>query len=199
MRVLNSTGATVLDQDATAPEPSRRVQPSGVERTFGADEVIVTKTDLKGHITYANEVFCRVSAYTEAQMLGQAHSIIRHPDMPRGIFRLLWDTLKDRQEIFAYVKNLAGDGAHYWVLAHVTPSFDDTGHIVGYHSNRRLPSSVAVWEIWPIYQALLAEERRHSNANDAATAGRDLLVSMLADKGTDYDRFVWSLANGSAR
>jgi PAS domain S-box-containing protein len=175
------------------------VTASGVERSFGADEVIVTKTDLKGHITYANEVFCRVSAFTEAQMLGQAHNVIRHPDMPRGIFRLLWDSIKDRKEIFAYVMNLAGDGAHYWVLAHVTPSFDDAGQVVGYHSNRRLPSSSAVREIKSVYQALLAEERRHSNANDAAKAGRDLLVSMLADKGTDYDRYVWSLASGGAR
>jgi PAS domain S-box-containing protein len=199
MRLLSSTSTAVHDTDVTPSAPGRKIQPSGVERTFGADEVIVTKTDLRGHITYANEVFCRVSAFTEEQMLGQAHNLIRHPDMPRGIFSLLWDTIKDRQEIFAYVKNLAGDGAHYWVLAHVTPSFDCDGQVVGYHSNRRLPSSAAVWEIWPVYREMLAAERRHTNAHDAAQAGRDVLRSILADKGTDYGRFVWSLANGSAQ
>src|SRR5689334_2578922 len=98
-----------------------RTRPTGVERTFGADEIIVTKTDPRGVITYANEVFLRVSALTEAEAAGQPHSIIRHPDMPRAVFKLLWDTLGERQEIFAYVKNLAADGAHYWVFAHVTP------------------------------------------------------------------------------
>jgi PAS domain S-box-containing protein len=174
------------------------VTPTGVERSFGADEVIVTKTDLRGHITYANDVFCRVSAYPEADMLGKAHSIIRHPDMPRAVFRLLWDTITAGEELFAYVLNLAGDGAHYWVLAHVTPSRDARGNVVGYHSNRRLPSPAALEQIKPIYQALLAEERKHGNAGEAARAGRDLLDGYLSERGTDYDRFVWSLAAGRA-
>ncbi|MCL2091612.1 MAG: PAS domain-containing protein [Micrococcales bacterium] len=171
-------------------------RPTGVERSFGGDEVIVTKTDLKGRITYANEVFCRVSAFDESQMLGEPHNIIRHPDMPRGVFRLLWNTIKDRREMFAFVVNLAHDGAHYWVLAHITPSVDANGQVVGYHSNRRLPLPQAVRAIKPVYDTMLATERRHSNANEAAQAGCDLLSAMLAERGTDYDRFVWSLAMG---
>src|SRR5476649_17918 len=103
---------------------------TGVERTFGDDEIIVTKTDTKGRITYANDVFLRVSAYPETEMLGQPHSMIRHPDIPRCVFKLLWDELEARREIFAYVLNLAGDGAHYWVLAHVTPSVGSDGRVV---------------------------------------------------------------------
>ena len=125
------------------PEPQllrRPVRPTGVERTFGQDEIIVSKTDLKGRITYANRVFLQVAGYTEREVLGAPHSLIRHPDMPRSVFQLLWDTIQGGREVFAYVVNLAKNGDHYWVLAHVTPTFDDAGKIVGYHSMRRLPA-----------------------------------------------------------
>ncbi|MFC0222492.1 PAS domain-containing protein [Nocardioides zeicaulis] len=177
---------------------ARVVRPTGVERTFGRDEVIVTKTDLKGRITYANDVFCRVSALPEAELLGRPHSVIRHPEMPKAVFKLLWDTLGTGQELFAYVVNLAGDGAHYWVLAHVTPSLGPAGDVVGYHSNRRLPDPRAIREVEPIYRRLVAEERRHPRSADAARAGEALLHELLAERGTTYDRLVWSLANGAA-
>ncbi|HMO11052.1 MAG TPA: PAS domain-containing protein, partial [Actinotalea sp.] len=112
------------------------VMPTGVERTFGADEIIVSKTDPKGRITYANQVFLRVSGYREDEVVGQPHSIVRHPDMPRAVFALLWETIQAGREIFAYINNLAADGAHYWVFAHVTTSRAG-GALVGYHSNRR--------------------------------------------------------------
>lgn len=174
------------------------IRPTGVERSFGADEVIVTKTDLQGRITYANDVFCRVSAYPESEMLGSPHNVIRHPDMPRGVFRLLWQTLAERRELFAYVVNLAGDGAHYWVLAHVTPSVDCTGRVIGYHSNRRLPDPRAVRAVQPIYQQMIAEERRVANAAQAGVAGADLLQGRLEEQRTTYDQFVWALTNGTA-
>jgi PAS domain S-box-containing protein len=177
---------------------STTIRPTGVERSFGADEVIVTKTDLQGRITYANDVFCRVSAYPESEMLGSPHSMIRHPDMPRAVFRLLWQTLAERRELFAYVVNLAGDGAHYWVLAHVTPSVDAAGQVVGYHSNRRLPDPAAVRAIQPVYQRLLTEERRHTNASEAATAGLAVLHEHLHHQGTSYDEFAWGLTVRSA-
>ena len=103
------------------------IKPTGIERTFGEDEIIVSKTDLKGRITYANQVFLRIPGYTEKEVLGQPHNIIRHPDMPRCVFKLLWDTLEARREIFAYVINMACNGDHYWVFAHVTPTFEPTG------------------------------------------------------------------------
>jgi PAS domain S-box-containing protein len=174
------------------------VIPTGAERTFGADEVIVTKTDLKGVITYANDVFLRVSAYPEHEILGKPHNVIRHPDMPRGVFKLLWDRIQDGRELFAYVVNLAGDGAHYWVFAHVTPSFDLTGARVGYHSSRRVPSQAALAAIRPLYGRLVAEERRHPRPADALAASSELLRSVLAERGVTYDEFVWSLAGARA-
>ena len=121
-----------------------RTPPTGVERRFGDDELIVTKTDARGVITYADDVFLRVSALTEDEVVGQPHDVIRHPGMPRGIFDLLWETLRGGSEMFAHVVNLAADGAHYWVLAHVTPGVDAQGRLLGYHSDRRVPSPTAL-------------------------------------------------------
>ena len=103
------------------------VRPTGIERFFEEDEIIVSKTDPKGVITYANRVFLRIAQYEEEEILGAAHNIIRHPDMPQCIFDLLWKTIASGQEIFAYVKNMAKNGDHYWVFAHVTPTFDSAG------------------------------------------------------------------------
>lgn len=170
-----------------------KVQPTGRESHFSEDEIIVTKTDLKGRITYANDVFLRVSKYAAREVIGQPHAMIRHPDMPRCIFKMLWDAIEARSEIFAYVVNLASDGDHYWVLAHVTPSFDDRGNVVGYHSMRRKPSAAQVARIQPIYRRLLEEERSPASRKDGMTAAHDHLLSMLKAEGTTYDRFVLSL------
>ncbi len=125
--------------------PSRtHIVPTGIERHFGEDEIIVSKTDLQGKITYANDVFIRVSGYSEEELIGAPHSLIRHPDMPRAVFKLLWDTLAAGEEIFAYVNNLAASGDNYWVFAHVTPSLGADGKVIGYHSNRRVPEPARV-------------------------------------------------------
>jgi PAS domain S-box-containing protein len=172
---------------------SGAVRPTGQERTLDPEDLIVSKTDRRGVITYANEAFLRISHYTEDEVLGQPHNLLRHPGMPRAVFKLLWDTLTAGDEVFAYINNLAGDGAHYWVLANVTPSYDERGQVVGYHSSRRAPSAGSVAAITPVYDRLLAEERRHPNGPAAAQAGADLLATVLAERGLTYDQFVWSL------
>ncbi len=169
------------------------VRPTGVERTFGDEQIIVSKTDPRGILTYVNDLFVEISAYPEHELLGRPHSVIRHPDMPRCVFKLLWDRISNGSEIFAYVVNLAADGAHYWVLAHVTPTRDATGRIVGYHSNRRRACPQALERIEPLYAALLAEERRHDHPPTAIAASSTLLSSELDLLGASYDEFVWSL------
>jgi len=169
------------------------VTPTGVERTFLEDEIIVSKTDVKGHITYANQVFLRVAGYTEKELLGRPHNIIRHPDMPRCVFKLLWDTIEAKREIFAYVLNLAKNGDHYWVFAHVTPTFDGQRNIVGYHSNRRLPTPASVTAIKPVYRMLLEEESRYSSKQEAMTASTALLLKTLEAKKLEYDEFVFAV------
>ncbi|MBW7964229.1 PAS domain-containing protein [Bradyrhizobium sp. BR 10261] len=169
------------------------IRPTGVESFLGEEELIVSKTDLKGRITYANDVFVRMAKYSYAELMGAPHSLIRHPDMPRAVFKLLWDTLQSKQEIFAYVVNLAKDGSHYWVFAHVTPTFDERGNIVGYHSNRRKPDPVQIERIKPIYNTLCTEEARHANAKDGMHASFDAMVGLLKQQGVGYDEFVLSL------
>ncbi len=104
-----------------------------MELSFNENEIIVSKTDLKGRITYGNEVFIKLSGYEEHELLGKPHNIVRHKEMPKCIFKLLWERIQSGEEIFAYVVNQAKNGDHYWVFANVTPSFDNNGKIIGYY------------------------------------------------------------------
>jgi PAS domain S-box-containing protein len=171
----------------------RGVVPTGEARTFAADELIVSKTDLRGVITYANDVFLRISRYELDEVLGRPHNLIRHPEMPRAVFALLWQTLSEGRELFAYINNLASDGAHYWVLAHVTPSYSADGAVIGYHSNRRRPSPGAIRTVTPLYRRLVEEERRHPTAKAAVAASSRLLDELVAAEAGSYEEFIWSV------
>lgn len=183
--------ARVRRQPTPDQSTMNRIEPTGRERTFGENEIIVSKTDLKGRITYANDVFLRVAGYRASEVIGQPHSMIRHPEMPRCVFQLLWDTIQKGEEIFAYVVNMARNGDHYWVFAHVTPTFDDAGRILGYHSNRRLPDRAVVDRIRPIYAQLLAEEQKHASKKDAIAASTQLLLQVLDKVGMSYAEFAF--------
>lgn len=173
---------------------TRRSGVSGIERRFGPDEIIVSKTDVKGRITYANDVFLRVAEYSEAELIGAPHNIIRHPAMPRCVFRVLWETIQAGKEIFAYVINRSKSGGHYWVFAHVTPTFDAQGGIIGYHSSRRCPNRKAIQAIEPVYATLLGIEANQSTPRAAWQASLPKLMEFLAQRGVSYDELVFSLA-----
>lgn len=167
---------------------------TGIERFFDKDEIIVSKTDLKGHIKYANGVFKRVGLFNDAELKDAPHSILRHPHMPRAIFGLLWNTIQNGKEIFAYVINRASNGDHYWVLAHVTPSFDGSGNVNGYHSNRRVPDRHTLdTVIIPTYRELLQIEESHANRKEGMLAASQQLINLLKEKGSSYDEFIFSL------
>lgn len=167
------------------------VTPTGVERTFPNTEFIVSKTDEKGRLMYVNKTFMEIADYTEAELHDQPHSIIRHPDMPRGVFKLLWDTIQAGKEIFAFVINMTKHGDHYWVIAHVTPSYDTNGRRCGYHSNRRVPSAEALAVIKPVYKEMLAIESRSRKDGPAESVA--YLQSILDEKGVSYDEFIFGL------
>lgn len=169
------------------------IAPTGHERFFGEDEIIVSKTDVRGRITYANHVFMQVSGYAEDDLLGAPHSLLRHPAMPRAVFKFLWERLLAGHEVFAYVNNLARNGDNYWVLAHMTPSTDTAGRIVGFHSNRRVPDRSAIAKAEPLYAPLLAEEQRHADRARGLDASYALLQHTLRASGMTYDEWVWSL------
>ncbi|MCK6418643.1 MAG: PAS domain-containing protein [Alphaproteobacteria bacterium] len=167
---------------------------TGVERFFKRQDIIVSKTNLKGHITYANRTFIDISGYSENELLLKPHSILRHPDMPRSVFKLLWDMIEAKREIFAYVVNLCKNGDHYWVLAHVTPSLDTQGNVIGYHSNRRVPSPRIVQEaILPLYRQLSKIEEENKNRKQGMQDAYEFLQRVLKEKGMAYDEFIFSL------
>lgn len=170
-----------------------RPPPTGIERTFGEDELIVSKTDPTGRITYANEVFFRISGYTEAEVLGQPHNLVRHPDMPRCAFAYVWQTLESGKEVFAFVKNLAKNGDHYWVFAHITPDWRPDGTLLGYHSSRRSIRPSARDAIEPVYRALLEAERRMGPPRAQVDAGLALLQATLAGRKQSYEQLVFAL------
>ena len=167
---------------------------TGNERFFDENDIIVSKTDLKGRVTYANHTFLDVAGFKEKEILGQPHSIIRHPDMPRSVFKLLWDTIEAGREIFAYVVNRAKNGDHYWVYAHVTPSWDKSGTVIGYHSMRRQPDRSIIDEyVIPLYKAVCAEEARFANRKEGMAAGLKMVTGLLASKNLSYEEFIAGL------
>jgi PAS domain S-box-containing protein len=160
---------------------------------LGPNELIVSKTDVKGVLTYVNTVFCRMAAADERDLLGQPHNVVRHPDMPRALFKYMWDTIGARREIFAYVQNLGLDGAHYWVFAHVTPSGRPGEQVTGYHSNRRCPAREAIAAIEPLYRHLREIERNTAGSREGLEASVAALHEALDERGMTYDELVWSI------
>jgi PAS domain S-box-containing protein len=170
----------------------QHTQPTQQERLMRDDDFIVSKADLKGRITYSNQVFAEFSGFLESEFIGKQHNLVRHPDMPRCVFKLLWQHIESGQEIFAYVKNLCKDGSFYWVLANVTPSRDAQGKVVGYYSVRRKPNPKAIAVIAPLYKQLLQTEK-NASARDAIAASLAQMDNLLKDKGVSYERFILDL------
>ncbi len=170
----------------------RAITPTSFERVMREGDFIVSKTDRKGIITYGNPIFIEFSGYREDELIGTQHNIIRHPDMPRSAFKLVWDTIQSGKEVFAYVKNMSKDGAYYWVFAHITPDLGNDGSLVGYTSVRRCPSRKAIAAIEPVYRDMLAAEQR-AGARDAIAAGTQVLLDLLGKSGTGYEELVFAL------
>ncbi|MFA6192607.1 MAG: PAS domain-containing protein [Sulfurimonas sp.] len=152
------------------------------------NDFIVSKTDLKGRITYTNKIFMQMAEYKEEELLGKPHSIIRHPDMPKAVFKLLWERVSKKEEIFAYVINKTKNGNGYWVFAYVTASLDEKGNLIGYYSVRRKPSAKALEIIKPLYAKMLETEKR-----SGVEASTKILTDILTEKGVSYDELIISI------
>jgi len=149
------------------------------------NDFIVSKTDLKGRITYTNKIFMDMAGYTEAELLGKPHNIIRHQDMPKAVFKLLWDVIQAGDEIFAFVLNKTKTGDEYWVYANITPSFDENKKIIGHYSVRRMPNPKAIEIIKPLYAQMLQAEQR-----GGIDAGTKVLTDLLNEKGVSYNELI---------
>jgi len=119
---------------------------------------IVSKTDLKGIITYANTPFCKLSGYSKKELIGKPHSIVRHPDMPKAAFKDMWDTIQQGKKWRGFVKNLRKDGKYYWVEAVIQPIFDEDENIIGYISARKPVTNKIKEKYQRIYNEMKKEE-----------------------------------------
>jgi len=140
---------------------SRKVYATDIEVMFPLGRLIVSRTDLTGVITHANDAFVEMSGYTRDELIGTPHHVLRHPDMPKIAFKGLWDDIAAGKKWHGYVKNLRKDGAYYWVYATAVPNVRN-GAIVGYTSVRRKPSRTRVNELIPVYQQWLDQEKAAS-------------------------------------
>ena len=160
------------------------ITPTDIEHELSPVDIIVSKSDAKGDITYANLIFIKLSCYTKYELMEQPHSIIRHPDMPRIVFKFLWDNLHQGKEVYAFVKNLSKDGGFYWVFAYIRVANNPDGTFRNYVSTRRAASKKARELIEPLYRELLIEEEK--GGMEASLAYLD---NYLQNIGASLDTF----------
>jgi PAS domain S-box-containing protein len=159
-----------------------------MQKEMAENDFIVSKTDLSGKITYCNKIFMKMAEYSEDELLGKPHSIIRHPDMPKAVFKFLWDTIPTKQEVFAFVVNKTKNDNYYWVFTNVTASVDKNGKIIGYYSVRRRPNPKALEVIIPLYKEMIRVEK-----SEGVAASFKVLTDILQEKGIGYDELIISL------
>lgn len=172
-----------------------RPTPVDKEIKLTSDRYIVSKTDPKGIITYTNDYFIEICQYNKEELIGKSHNIIRHPDMPKVIFKLMWNTIKEGENFRALIKNLAKDGSYYWVLTDFETLYDPTNHkIVSYTAYRMAPSRKAIEAVEPIYKSLVELEQ-----NKGLDASEEYLTDFLKKKNKTYDEFIESLTSEEER
>lgn len=165
-------------------------KPTPIEKEIKLDpsRMIMSKTDPKGIIEYANDYFMEISGYEEYELMGQPHNIIRHPDMPEVVFKLLWERLHKGENIHALVKNLAKDGRYYWVLTNFETKYDPEGKIISHYAHRKAAPGNAIYQIEKLYKTLLAIEQ-----NKNPETAEKYFYGLLEERRQGYDAFILDL------
>ncbi len=163
--------------------------PTGIEIKLNPKKYIVSKTDRKGRIIYINDYFAEISGYSEIELVGAPHSIVRHPDMPRIIFKIMWHSIQNNRNISAVVKNLAKNGNHYWIITDFDIQKDDKNEIKNYVAYRWKVLPRIVKDIEPLYKKLVEIEK-----NQGDQASEDYLTNFLSEKNMSYQQFIENLA-----
>ncbi|WP_445665217.1 PAS domain-containing protein [Fodinibius sp. AD559] len=160
------------------------------ERPFKYHELFFSITDSKSNITYANDVFIRISGYQPEEIVGELHKVIRHPHMPRSVFKIFWDHLNENKPVAAYVKNLAKNGAYYWVMALALPCDG------GYMSIRLKPGSNLFDKVQRIYRNTLKYEKKKETElgkRKGMYQSEEYIIKALKEEGySSYDDFMWN-------
>ncbi|MND58696.1 Aerotaxis receptor [compost metagenome] len=171
----------------TKPEPINK------EVAWDKTRVIMSKTDSLGVIEYANETFIEVSGYEEHELVGQPHNIVRHPDMPKVVFKILWENLKKGKNMHAVVKNLSKSGRYYWVITDFEVKYENK-EIVNYYGRRRaVPQEVINSNIEPLYEKLLQIEQA-----SGVDASEKYFYGFLEEQGKDYDDYIEEIITACA-
>lgn len=133
---------------------TRKINITDSETAYPIGRLIVSYTDINGIILHANKAFIDISGFTKEELIGQPQNTLRHPDMPKAVFKTMWETIQAGKTWYGYVKNRCKDGSFYWVYATVVPSFDQDGKIIAYTSIRRMPSREKVQEAEELYKSM---------------------------------------------
>jgi len=155
------------------------------EILFSKKKFIVSKTDTQGNILFINKNFCEISGYTEHELIGAPHNVSRHPDMPRSIFFLIWNSLLAGREVSGVVKNLAKSGEYYWVIADFSVKRDERGQIKSFTAFRRAAPNQVIDEMEELYETMVKIERKHGMEGSLA-----YLESFLEEHHMSYDEFL---------
>ena len=172
----------------------KRPTPIDEEVIWDKRSTLMSRTNKHGHIMASNEAFQEVSGYSEAELYDQPHSLIRHPDMPKVVFKILWENLKGRQNFHAIIKNLSKSGKYYWVITNFEIIRNEKDEITAFVSYRKaLPKSLINEHIAPLYERLLKIEK----ANGMEVSER-YFKGFLEDRKTTYDKFIKTLLKENA-
>ncbi|MEN8251192.1 MAG: PAS domain-containing protein [Bacteroidota bacterium] len=165
-----------------------RPQPIDEEIIIPDDKVLISVTDPKGVITEANDIFSEVSGYSEDELVGSYHNLIRHPDMPKTMFKIVWDHIMDMENVMAVIKNLAKDGRYYWVVTDFVTKVDENGNVINYTAYRRPVNDNVKNAVIPLYKALCAIEDF-----SGMEAGVKFINEYFEERGINYDEMVEEL------
>jgi len=169
-----------------------KITPVNKEVVLNEEDFIVSKTDLKSKITYGNEIFIQMSGYSEQELLGKPHNILRHPDMPKCAFKILYEHIQDNnQEWFGFVKNLRKNGEYYWVFANISPTFNAQGQKIGYYSVRRKPRDGFKNIIEPLY-----EELKKIEQTGGMSASLKAVEDLLKSKNMTFNELMIKIQKG---
>ena len=184
---INSWAVHVNENSKRAPKLQA---PTPVDREIKLDnnKVLLSITDTKGIIGYCNDDFVEVSGYEEYELAGAAHNIIRHPDMPRVVFKLMWNRIENKENIIAIVKNMAKTGRYYWVMTDFVIKEDENGNITGYKAYRKPAPRKAIEAVIPLYKKL-----REIEDAKGMEAAENFLIGFFDGNDTTYDDFIENL------
>ena len=158
------------------------------EIIFSKKKFIVSKTDIEGNILFVNQSFCDITGYEYDELIGEPHSVVRHPDMPKAIFYMIWKSLLAGMEISAIIKNVAKSGKYYWVIADFSMQRNNHGKLETFTSFKRYAPAYVSDSIQELYDAMNYSERKRGLEGSLG-----YLETFLEEKELNYNEYLEEL------